>query len=440
MPRLHGFTKTLRFNLLVPDSINRQMYCSTDLYRQVVSYYLQIFQDHQELIGHSQWLKMAETLTHRTKSNLQPTYPFDEEYPNLPSGIRRAAISEACGLAEAWKSSYDKWLTKKQKTEEKNVKRITKGKKPVVIKEHPPQYPVENNSWVSYYNTEFKWLDKHHILLKLYTGSSYSYRKVALFQPLTVPEGYATGSPSLIHKPTGWELHVPLVLVKKSGLRKIKYIVNDPAARICTVDLGMNRHAAITIQDTKGRVYATKFISGAQDNHLRKRYLEKIVQLQKKTMIIPEGERFAKDLWDKVSNFNNNIAHKVSRQIVDFALVHGAKIIVFEYLDNLRPEKGTKSHWLNRRFGYWVKGRVFRHTQYKGLHAGIVTSRVSPQDTSARCPYCGYLAIERYTPGKEKGVDLARCANCGVHDINADFIGALGIGRNFRLKHLSHAG
>jgi IS605 OrfB family transposase len=157
-------------------------------------------------------------------------------------------------------------------------------------------------------------------------------------------------------------------------------------------------------------------------------------------MIIPEGERFAKDLWNKVSNLNNNIAHKVSRQIVDFAASHGAKVIVFEHLDNLKPEKGTKSHWLNRKLGHWVKGRVFRYTQYKGLHAGIVTSRVSPKGTSSRCPYCGYHTIERYTPGKERGVDLARCTNCGIRDINADFIGTLGIGRNFRLKHLSHAG
>jgi hypothetical protein len=57
----------------------------------------------------------------------------------------------------------------------------------------------------------------------------------------------------------------------------------------------------MTIQDTKGRVHATKFISGAKDNHLRKRYLEKVVNLQRETKTIPEGERFAKDLWNKIS-------------------------------------------------------------------------------------------------------------------------------------------
>lgn len=205
-------------------------------------------------------------------------------------------------------------------------------------------------------------------------------------------------------------------------------MVKDPTLRLCLVDLGIKRHAVITIQDTEGRVYATNFISGAQDNHLRKQYLEKVNSLQSQTKVIPEDERFAKDLWDKISNFNDNIAHKVSRRIVNFAKEHGAKIIVFEHLGNLRPSKGTRSHWLNQKLGYWIKGRTFRYSQYKALHEGIITCRVSPKYTSSRCPYCGFKAIERYG-------SLARCSNCKTHGVNSDFIGTLGIGRNFRLKH-----
>ena len=199
----------------------------------------------------------------------------------------------------------------------------------------------------------------------------------------------------------------------------------------------MNRHAAMTIQDTRGRVYAAEFISGAKDNHLRKRYLEKIVNLQMQTGIIPKGERFAKDLWNKVSNLNDDIAHRVSRKIVDFAKQHGAKIIIFEYLDNLKPTKGSKSRWLNQKFNHWVKSRIFRYTRYKALHEGIITCRVSPKNTSARCPYCGMLTIQRYSDGRKNGVDLAKCTNCGMHGVNSDFVGSLGIGTAFRLKYCS---
>jgi hypothetical protein len=30
-------------------------------------------------------------------------------FPKLPSGIRRAAIHEAVGIFEAWKSNHDNW-------------------------------------------------------------------------------------------------------------------------------------------------------------------------------------------------------------------------------------------------------------------------------------------------------------------------------------------
>jgi transposase, IS605 OrfB family, central region len=444
MPHLRGFTKTLRFNLLMPVKVEEQASCTTVLYRKVVSYYLQVFQDHQDLIGHSQWLKMAENLTHRTEDNPNPEYPFDEEFPNFPSGFRRNAIAEAHGKALAWKTSYEKWEEKKRKHEERNQRRIAAGKKPIEFTERPPQYPEYDNCWLSYYDTEYKWLDSNHIMLKMFTGKAYVYRKVALLQPFIVPPGYAAGSPMLVEKPTGWELHVPIVQTIWKNIKKIKELIKDPSLKICFVDLGMNRHAVLTIQDTKGRVYAAKFISGAKDNHLRKRYLEKIVSLQMQTKIIPEGERFAKYLWDKVSNLNDDIAHRVSKQIVKFARQHGAKIIVFEYLDNLKPEKGTKSHYLNQKFNHWVKGRIFRYTKYKALHEGIVTCRVPAKETSSRCPYCGFLTIVRYSKGKDrketKGVDLAKCTNCEVHDVNADYIGTLGIGRNFRFKHLSPAG
>ena len=173
---------------------------------------------------------------------------------------------------------------------------------------------------------------------------------------------------------------------------------------------------------------------------MRWQHLEKIVKLQRQTKTIPEGERFARDLWDKMSNFNNDIAHQVSRQIVEFAKQHGAIIIIFEHLDNLKPSKGTKSHWLNQKFIFWVKGRIFRYTRYKALHEGIITCRVSPKNTSARCPYCGMLTIRRYNirGGKEtSGVDLAKCANCKVHGVNSDYVGSLGIGANFRFKYCS---
>lgn len=171
------------------------------------------------------------------------------------------------------------------------------------------------------------------------------------------------------------------------------------------------------------------------DNHLRKRRLEQIVRLQKATGVIPESESFAVDLWRKIRHLGDDAVHQVSRRIVDFAQKHGAKVIVFEHLGGFRPEKGTKSRKLNQKLSYWLRGRIFRYTQYKALHEGIVTVRVNPRDTSRRCPYSGFLAVERYTPGRANGAKLARCLNCGTHDVNADWLATLNIGRKFRGRY-----
>ncbi|WP_244499073.1 transposase [Thermoanaerobacter thermohydrosulfuricus] len=420
-----------------------------------------------ELLDRDDWLKQAEMLTHRTKDNPEPLYPFDHEFPNLPSGLRRAAIAEARGLALSWKSNYERWQRKKEKHEERNRKRVEQGKKPIPFTERPPQFPDEVSSWPTWYGTAYKTLDERRILFKVFTGRSYGYRKVVLTAPLVIPPGYAAGSPTLVRKGHGWELHIPLFQVtspvsdkklkalffllaeaeksgdasRASGLRKaiVKHLIGtDPFLRVCVVDLGVDHHAVMTVRDTKGRVIAVRFLPGAKDSRLRKRYLEKVVRLQRQTRIIPEGETFARALWKKIANFDDYLAHLISRRIVDFAVEHGAKIIVFENLKTLRPEKGTKSHYLNQKLGYWVRGRIVRYTAYKSLHAGIVVVRVSPANTSRRCPLCGELSIERYTPGKKNGKKLARCTACGeVKDVSADFLATANIFDRFLCVYAS---
>jgi IS605 OrfB family transposase len=468
MPHLHGPCKTLRRKLLMAGRTVGHADATVCLYRQVVSFYLQVFHDHMELLERSDWLKQAELLTHCTRENPEPLYPFDAEFPNLPSGLRRAAIAEARGHALSWKTRYEQWQKRKQKHDERNRRRAEQGKKPVPFAERPPQFPEETRSWPTWYGTAYKVLDERRVLLKLFTGRSYGYRKAVLDRPLAVPPGYAAGSPALVRKGRAWELHVPLFQVEfplagderlkalfslledaeKKGegsrafaLRKaiVRHLIRtDPNLRICVVDLGLDHHAVAAVRDAEGRILAVRFLPGAKDSRLRKRRLEELVRLQRQTRIIPEGETFACGLWKKISNFNDYLAHLISRRIVNFALEHGACIIVFENLKSLRPEKGTKSHYLNQRLGHWVRGRVFRYAKYKALHAGVLVVRVSPANTSRKCPLCGNLSIERYTPGRENGKKLARCKACGkIRDVSADFLATENIFDRFMCRYAS---
>jgi IS605 OrfB family transposase len=282
-------------------------------------------------------------------------------------------------------------------------------------------------------------LDEHYLLLKVFTGNAYVYRKIALASPLHTPADYTTESPTLVRKKHGFELHFPVLQITGHRFKKAATLAQDPSLKICVVDQGVNNHAVCTIQDAEGRVIASLFLSGAKDSHLRKQLLEQIARLQRITGTIPEGESFAKDLWQKIRNLDDNIAHQVSRRIVNFAKEYNAGIIVFEHLSNFRPTKGTRSKRTNQKLSYWLRGRIFKFTQYKALHEGIIVVRVNPKDTSRRCPYCGFLKIMRYTPGRENGTKLSRCENCKTHGINADWLATLNIGQKFRQKHKSPA-
>jgi putative transposase len=283
---------------------------TTEQYRKVYQFYADVFQNNLGLLSESQWLLVAESLTHRTKNNLHPMIPLDHVAFKFPSGFRRCAISGAFGQTKSTKTRFDKWQAKKNAHEEKNTERVSMGKKAIEFCDHPPKWGEENQCWLSYYQTEWKLLDEHHVLLKLYNGKTYVKRKIALQRPL-------------------------VLLYKNNKIGSVQARVAKKEFKMVSVDLGMKHHAVITLQDADGRVLKTKFISAKEDNHRRKLYLSAISRKQKQTGIIPEGETFAKMLWEKVRNFNDDVVHRVSKQIVMFAYENGANTIVFEHLGNL---------------------------------------------------------------------------------------------------------
>ena len=127
------FTKTLRYNIVTTEKVSALMDNTVSLYQNVVAYYLRVFQENLHVIGNSQWLRIAEMLTHQTKSNPNPKYDYDSMFPRFPSGFRRAAISDAYGIACSWQANYKRWQKRKQRVAEKNAKRLSEGKNPITF-------------------------------------------------------------------------------------------------------------------------------------------------------------------------------------------------------------------------------------------------------------------------------------------------------------------
>src|SRR5260370_36136486 len=138
------------------------------------------------------------------------------------------------------------------------------------------------------------------------------------------------------------------------------------------------------------------------------------------------------DLWNKIRNTDEQVAHLVSTRIVQFAQQHEATVLVFEHLGNLKPAKGKYSRRSNSKRAFWMKGRIFNYCKYKAYNAGIITSRVNPRNTSRECARC-HSIVARYTEGKlaegyTYGAPLVLCHQCGMRG-NSDRNASLVIGQ-----------
>ena len=85
-----------------------------------------------------------------------------------------------------------------------------------------------------------------------------------------------------------------------------------------------------------------------------------------------------------------------------------------------------------------MKGRIFRYAKYKAWNEGILTSRVSPRNTSRECARCGNL-VARYAEGDPAegytpGAPLVLCSACGMRG-NADRNASLKIGQRLRERY-----
>jgi putative transposase len=401
------------------------------LYNQVTSFYFGVIQAHEKILdlSNKEAVPALEKLTHKTEKNPTPIMPLSEIAEDIPALFRRAAISAALGSARSFYSNLGKWRSRKEKAR-------AKGKK---FTERPPVPPRSWNKSATLYAGQWKERAGSSIMIKVWTGSVWSWIKVRI-TGREIPDDAQMGSPQIIRKGNQWWLHTPIEKQFKSPGKIEKQVTKNEQTKICSVDLNLDQHLAVcTIRTVEGSILATKFISGGRRvNGLRKKQLGRIARNRRKTVIIAEGEQDNADLWNKIRNTDEQVAHLVSARIVQFAQQHGASILVFEHLGNLKPAKGKYSKRGNSKRAFWMKGRIFKYAKYKAYNAGIVTSRVSPRNTSCECAYCHSL-VARYEEGQPDegytyGAPLVLCHQCGMRG-NADRNASLVIGQRLVARY-----
>jgi transposase len=423
-------TTTIRQSLNYQSQHADSFAANQALFNRVVAFYFEVIQAHAKVLdlGTYEALTALETLTHATSKKQSPVMPLTEIVPDIPAYFRRAAINAALGSARAFFSSLKSWRVRKEKHE---AKPAHKGKKNPWTS-RPPVPPRTWNKSVPFYAGMWKERGGSSILLKVWTGTCWSWIKVRTVGR-DVPDGYTMGSPTLVRRGKQWWLHTPIEKTFTSPPKIGEHITTAETA-ICAIDLNLNEQLAVcTVQTVEGTILATRFIGGGREiSGFRKKWLGRIARNRAQTGIMAEGEQDNADLWRKIHNADEQIAHLVSARIVQFAAEQGASILVFEHLGNLKPEKGKYSRRGNTKRAFWMKGRIFTYAKYKAWNRAIITSRVNPRNTSRECHRC-HAKIVRYAEaqpvsGYTPGTPLCLCPQCDMRG-NADRNASLVIGQ-----------
>jgi IS605 OrfB family transposase len=129
-------------------------------------------------------------------------------------------------------------------------------------------------------------------------------------------------------------------------------------------------------------------------------------------------------LKDREKNFVQTYNHKISREVINFALKHNAKYINIENLKNYKSDQFILRNW-----SYY---QLQQDIIYKAEMHGIIVRKIDPKYTSQKCSCCGYID-KNNRPKEEKGQAYFKCLKCGK-ELNADYNAARNIAMSEEFK------
>ena len=209
---------------------------------------------------------------------------------------------------------------------------------------------------------------------------------------------------TLHHRDGNYYLHIAVVRETDAEPEDSEY------GTVLGVDLNVDGHLAAT---------STGVFIGNADylNHKRRKYERRRGQLQQ------TGTRSAhltmQSLGGRFANWSEDHLHRVSKALVQEALVHDCTHIAFENLKYIRDRISNAS-----KFQQWAFRCIQEYTEYKAAEYGIVVEKIAAQYTSQQCSHtdCGFIH-EANRDG-----DVFCCLKCD-REYHADYNAAKNIGR-----------
>ena len=204
-----------------------------------------------------------------------------------------------------------------------------------------------------------------------------------------------------------------LRITEKSGkwIAQIAVTVEDSESAdtgVLGVDLGLKCPAVAVTETGK-----TKFFGNGREN----KYMKRKFRSTRKKLGKAKKAKVIKKFNDKEQRWMKDKDHKISRQIVDFAIQEGVGTIRLEKLSGIRQTART-SRKNEKNLHTWSFYRLAQYIEYKATLSGIKVAYVDPKYTSQTCPECAE---------KNKARDRKYKCSCGFKT-HRDRVGAMNIG------------
>ena len=359
------------------------------LFDAVLAFYYQLLERQPEALelSNQNLLRHLELQTIPKRDGRQPETPLP--YEKVPLYFRRGAINAAISLYRIYSGIHKAW-------EDWGCKGTEPGR------------PKRLHMSMRYYKGMYKDFDYQSIMLKLYTGKSWSWVKHR-YTGRPFPEEAERMSPTIVIKKKKVMLHVP-IKEKVEDIRTAKERVQQKEKFVSVALTTSDSLAVCTTFQADGTAAHPYFIKGGKElAHRRKQLIGYTKRgtagnnapgimtqpVGNDALVVPQEHRPNAKYYNKITRVTDHYAHEVSRKIVDYAVRQGAKLIVMPaYGDTF--EKGTLPY-IKTDIMAFIGRRIIHYTKYKAWQAGIIVQLNSMGKATKLCYKCGEVIYKHNT-------------------------------------------
>ena len=383
---------------------------TVEIYRNAVSFFIDVCDkewDVLEPLKNLERCRKIEELTLHTKKNQNPKYDFNERFYKIPSYLRRSAINTATGCYSSYYSNIKNWENNPVGNRPKL--QLNRNVMPTLYKDGMYVRTNTNTARIKiFHKNDWVWLD-----VELNNQDVKYIQNHCKFKKEYVP--------TLKKQGKCWYLVFPFE--DKVEFQKLN--IQDQI--ICAVDLGLNNNATCAIMQSNGTVVGRKFVNlSTEKDHLYKA-LNRVKKAQQ------NGARKCSTLWKHVNGLNTDISRKTAKDIIDFAVLYNADVIVFEHLDTQGKKKGKGK----QKLALWRKQEIQKIVEHRAHILGIRISHICAWNTS-KLAFDGSGKVERGTyiqNGVEK-YNYSICTFPNGKQYHCDLNASYNIGARYFIREL----